>query len=290
MKLRNVGGHLEPGGVARGSVPPATSESVGRWTDRRTGGKDAEDRAADLFRRVPAPLGLDPAARARVKARLDPEMTREPGRAGRPRFRLPALRWGVAAGLLFGSGAVIAARGVDRWWRPAPPPVAAGAAEVAPARPTRHARRTRLPASGTSTVAGDVATGEDIAIVAPSSEDLAVVADRAHPTPAEAPLPAPRSSARARASGLSIETDVLNDAFTRLRQRRDPAGALRVLDEYRARFPAGVLAEEAGAARVDALLMLRREDEARRALETLTLEGGSRARELRVIRGELRAA
>jgi TolA-binding protein len=50
-----------------------------------------------------------------------------------------------------------------------------------------------------------------------------------------------------------------------------------------------VLVPEARVARVDALLMLDRADEALRALETLPLDGHRRATELLLIRGELHA-
>src|SRR5262249_18921193 len=53
----------------------------------------------------------------------------------------------------------------------------------------------------------------------------------------------------------------------------------------------GILRREADEARADALLLLGRSDQALAALEGLTLAGaGRRAQELRVIRGELRAA
>src|SRR6185369_3599507 len=58
---------------------------------------------------------------------------------------------------------------------------------------------------------------------------------------------------------------------------------------YASRFPRGLLAEEAGRARVDALLLAKRFPEARTALARLTLGNGARDRELRVIRGELLA-
>jgi TolA-binding protein len=74
-----------------------------------------------------------------------------------------------------------------------------------------------------------------------------------------------------------------------LRGRHDAPAALAALDDYLTRFPAGVLAPEARVARVDALLMLGRADEALRALDALPLDAHRRSTELQLIRGELRA-
>jgi hypothetical protein len=74
-----------------------------------------------------------------------------------------------------------------------------------------------------------------------------------------------------------------------LRRDRDAAGALAALDEYRARWPKGALRPEAEVARVDALLSLGRRGEALAALEAVNVGGLPRARELGVVRGELRA-
>src|SRR5207244_7311240 len=59
--------------------------------------------------------------------------------------------------------------------------------------------------------------------------------------------------------------------------------------DYLARYPGGALEREARIARVDALLMLDRSDQAMRALEALPLDGYRRSTELQLIRGELRA-
>jgi hypothetical protein len=77
--------------------------------------------------------------------------------------------------------------------------------------------------------------------------------------------------------------------MVQLRQRRDGAGALVTLNEYLARYPRGMLSGEARGARIDALLLLQRKNEALRALDAATLEPVGRGQELLVIRGELRA-
>jgi TolA-binding protein len=87
----------------------------------------------------------------------------------------------------------------------------------------------------------------------------------------------------------SQEILALDHALGLLRSKRDAQGALQALDDYLARFPAGVLGHEARVARVDALLMLRRSDEALLALEALPLDEHRRSAELQVIRAELRS-
>ena len=83
---------------------------------------------------------------------------------------------------------------------------------------------------------------------------------------------------------------MLGEALLRLRQKRDARGALAALDEYRARYPNGTLKREAETARIDALLLLGRNDEALAELGALTLQPVGRDQELRLIRGELAAA
>jgi TolA-binding protein len=81
----------------------------------------------------------------------------------------------------------------------------------------------------------------------------------------------------------------LAQAVSLLRGKHDAPAALAALDDYLARFPVGALAPEARVARVDALLLLGREDEALGALEQLPLDAHRRSTELQLIRGELRA-
>jgi hypothetical protein len=74
-----------------------------------------------------------------------------------------------------------------------------------------------------------------------------------------------------------------------LRRNHDAAAALTALDAYLDRYPHGVLQREARLARLDAMLILRRTDEALAELETLPLDSGRRSTELQVVRAELRA-
>jgi len=93
------------------------------------------------------------------------------------------------------------------------------------------------------------------------------------------PEPAPPSS----------EAQVLGDAFRELRTRGDAAAALRALEEYDRRFPAGALRSEARVARAEALLALDRRRDALPSLEGLEASGATPTREVRVTRGELLA-
>jgi hypothetical protein len=153
-------------------------------------------------------------------------------------------------------------------FEPAVAPIDRPAFAPAPASP----RRTRA--------------SRDLALATPSSPPAALPpsppldAVSPPPVPAERPLPA---------SSLSGETPLVGEALTRLRQQRDARGALATLDLYEARYPRGVLRREAEGARVDALLLLGRDDEALAVLRGLTLKPQGRDQELRVIRGELAA-
>jgi tetratricopeptide (TPR) repeat protein len=109
------------------------------------------------------------------------------------------------------------------------------------------------------------------------------------PKRAAAPRPVEEAPAPAADAPIVVESRMLADALATLRQRRDPHQALKALDAYERRFPAGALAPEAAAARIDALLALGRRDQALERLEMLQLDRLPRGAELRVLRGELRA-
>jgi len=96
--------------------------------------------------------------------------------------------------------------------------------------------------------------------------------------------PAPSSSQEA-----SDEVHALDYAMALLRRDHDGAAALAALDAYLGRYPRGLFIREAYFARVDALLLLGRSDQALAALEALPLDRGRRSTELQVIRAELRA-
>jgi TolA-binding protein len=90
-------------------------------------------------------------------------------------------------------------------------------------------------------------------------------------------------------SAPSEEIRALDRAIGLLRRDHNAPAALAALDAYLGRYPHGVLHREARLARLDALLLLQRTEEALAALETLPLDSGRRSTELQVVRAELRA-
>jgi hypothetical protein len=87
--------------------------------------------------------------------------------------------------------------------------------------------------------------------------------------PAVDPSVLPASSPSHAKDRLAVEVAILSRATRDLRAGR-PAGALKALDEYRRRFPKGVLREEHRAARAQALCALGRFDEANAKLAELS--------------------
>jgi thioredoxin-like negative regulator of GroEL len=121
-----------------------------------------------------------------------------------------------------------------------------------------------------------------------SASSPAFASGASTPNPAAIMYPQPT-----RPGGKPIATSeeifALDRAMGLLRGKHDAQAALSVLDDYLHRFPEGKLVQEARVARMDALLMLNRSDEALLALETLPLDEHGRSAELQLIRGELRA-
>ncbi len=91
-------------------------------------------------------------------------------------------------------------------------------------------------------------------------------------------------------SSMAEESRLLTAALHLLRQQHDARSALSALDEYSRRFPRGTLAREATLARIDALLELDDRAGALAILDRTRLTDLPRARELAVLRGELRGA
>lgn len=118
------------------------------------------------------------------------------------------------------------------------------------------------------------------------------------PEPSQARQPpelpeAPTLSAPARPSPtpLAEESALIMSALTALRGHGDAIRALAILDRHDLRFPLGDLADEAALARVEALVKVKRSDEALVFLEARgpVRQGGSQ-RKLTLTRAELRAA
>jgi hypothetical protein len=142
----------------------------------------------------------------------------------------------------------------------------------------------------------------------PSHAQKTKVAIAALPYPlavpsAEIPVPEPRPQAAARRtsrgmgtlpgspyqSALSAEARSLADALARWRRDGQGEAALALLVAHERRFPQGGLSVESRIARAEILLALDRRDQALAVLDSLTLTGLPRARELETLRGELRA-
>jgi TolA-binding protein len=115
--------------------------------------------------------------------------------------------------------------------------------------------------------------------------------DEPMPAPAavvDEPMPDPTPAPSAPAERELAEHRMLAETLKRLRDH-DGAGALASLERYHERFPRGTLAPEAELLRVDALLLVGRRREALPILDGRVLAESPRARELGVVRGELRA-
>jgi hypothetical protein len=277
-----------------------------RWIARARGGGSPEDRLGALMRSGAPSEGLTPGERARVWARL-----KEDGGPRAPFRTLAGLRWSVAATVLLASaGVVVGATTKHRWW-----PVVTGTASAPSAAPSTRTTHARHAASAAGEGAATAVRPEPAKVAAPAPNAAAPSVAPALTAPVAADIPKPKaarlgtaSHARgdsttsddapaapapepaATPSALALETSLLGEALTRLRQHRDARAALESLDAYDARFPRGALRREADGTRIDALLLLGRDGEALTVLRRLTLEPRGRDQELRVIRGELLAA
>lgn len=96
-------------------------------------------------------------------------------------------------------------------------------------------------------------------------------------------------SKRAEGSGLGAEMALYEVARLRRDVLGDAAGALRVLGEYRTRFPAGSLHREVDMSQLELLVQLGRSDEALKQSEALLASSasGERAAELHALRGHI---
>jgi hypothetical protein len=231
-------------------------EPLSPWAE----GKGAEPRWSALFGAVPAPEALSEVARQRVAQRL---------RRGAPRrMGLTMLRL-IALGAVLGMAGAAAAQwasvrllGAQAPYVTRYPRAVTPEPQPAPPRGTRAKARALEP-SAVQTDAPQQATSA------------------AFPTP----------SASSRSSSLGQEAASLANALSALKAGGpdNAARALRALDRHLREFAQGPLELEARVARVDALLVLGRRQEARRELSALPIESVGRKHELRLIRAELRA-
>jgi TolA-binding protein len=283
---------------------PSDGDSILRWRDRPGGGTSDVDRAAALARDALAPgafpVGLDDRQLAAIEESLGTE------RRARPPFWLrPAL----VAAIVSVSVASVMGYETD-WFAPLRERLrfrSIPAAAPAPVEhPKKHAAHPQAVSNDDSVLnddsskpaaapALDVAPAESpppqtsapVASRAPAAKPIRKVAVAESPPPSP-PVPPPPVE-RVEPTAASEEIQALERAMGLLRGKHDAPAALAALDDYVTRFPDGVLVPEARVARVDALLMLDRADEALRALDALPLDVHRRSTELQLIRGELRA-
>jgi len=260
-------------------------------------------RLGEVVRAVGGPAPLGQGAHLRVLARLRAEAsgagTRRPGPRGR--WARPALAATLAVALLL---LAIGAKAGLSWMRRAGLLGEAQAEKVIEPRHARAGSRIRGPRLPASPDMGDPQPGEP-EIPAPeepvgaAGETAAggVGSARTAPRP---PVRHVRSESNPAGAGraahdpvpsspLAQESRLLARALDQLRGARDYAGALATLNEYDARFPAGLLRSEATLARLDALVAVGNSTAALALLDGAAIRG-PRALELLVLRGELRAA
>lgn len=260
-----------------------------------------EERTGALIRQAAAPPRLESDALERVWLRLGEGRTvRHRGRIG------PSLTWAVLVTVLMTSGAVVGAQTgawtwpsvmVRRLIRHAPPLGGdlgnTGHGHGGPARQVVAMRSVAAPPLAATTLSVAPAPVLEVApVVAPAAVATSPRAvGKRMPGRSSTPA-APVAQAAAvstRDTTLAEENRLLGRIIGRLRHQGNPTEALVDLDQYAARFPAGLLSQEAYRARVDALLMAGRGAEARSILSRLALGTGARDRELRLIRAELGA-
>lgn len=227
------------------------------WADGPAGGAPLERRIADLFAAVPEPAPVPDLARQRVALRLRSRTKRG---AGLTLLRLIVV--GVGVGI---AGAAAAQWATTHWFiaqRPLEMP------------------RSRV-------VVNPALAPQPSLPHAPARPESAVPeASAVEPVAPAPPLPAPVQSSR-----LGLEAASLEAALSMLRAGGKGAAALALsrVDQHLLNFPGGPLELEARVARIDALLLLGRRQEAKRELSILPIENVGRSRELRLIRAELRA-
>jgi hypothetical protein len=276
-----------------GSDPTRWRDFAPENLDQPEQARGADAQAAMLVRQIGEPVLPGAAAMEAVRARI--ELRRGP----RPRVRRE-LTWALATFvLMFGVTLGAAAHSwiSKRWMAPQTNPASAGP-PANPPRPKSQVRSRPAPAPI------DVEAPSVLASPAlPAREEL--------PTVAQVPVASPKSPGHGQRAMVKLasvsppsfpmqspppvddtasESQAVGVALRKLRQYHDPRGALDALEHYRAAFPNGRLGAEAGLVRVEALLALGDRAAALRLLDNdASLGHGPRARELLVLRGELRA-
>jgi len=99
----------------------------------------------------------------------------------------------------------------------------------------------------------------------------------------------PPAPALSKGAAVSAEAQSLANALARWRRDGNAEAALALLDAHERLFVHGALSVEAKVAQAEILLALGRRDQALVVLDSLHLASLPRVRELRTLRGELRA-
>jgi TolA-binding protein len=254
-------------------------ESILRWRDRPPGGDADEDRAAALMRDALGsgafPVGLGDRELAAIEERLGTKRRARPPLWLRPAIVAALVSISVASVMGYEIGWFAPLRERLRF-RSIPPAVPTPAAH-----PKVHALRPAVESPPPT-------SPPPVALPAPATKKVSEPPARKVAL-TDTPPPVPPPVERNEPTPTSPEITALEQAMSLLRGKHDAPAALAALDHYIARFPDGALAREARVARVDALLMLDRADDALWALEELPLDAQRRGTELQLIRGELRA-
>jgi hypothetical protein len=263
------------------SIKSAAGEPIKhRLVELATNGDETATQAGKLLGKLPSPPPLSDAAFARIEGKL-----LAAGSAGGV-AATSLVRWigiGVTVVAVSGTAYLVSRRAPGSGVAPA----SRSSTIVAP--PTGSRPEAPSPRSAADAVAP---VDEEPAPAALRPPSRAVRLERPRRTPAPTASPAAPSAvapAPVEESSLLVESKLLGQALHALHQKRDANAALENLSAYEARFPHGLLGEEAQAARVDALIALSRRSEALALLDRVTFTRLARGGELRAVRGELRA-
>jgi len=262
------------------SLPSSVESAVGapinhRLVELAASGDETATQAGKLLGKLPSPPTLSDAAFARIEGKV-----LAAGSAGGV-AATSLLRWigiGVTVAAVSGTAYLVTRRPTS--------PTVVSSTIVAPPTVSRPEAPIKISAPAADVVA-ELDEEPAPAALRPSTrlnraERPRRAASPAAPT-AVAPAPIEESS-------LLGESKMLGQALNALHQKRDANAALETLSAYEARFPKGLLGEEAQAAKVDALIALSRRSEALALLDRVTFSRLARGGELRAVRGELRAA
>jgi hypothetical protein len=235
-----------------------STDELSPWAEGTDADSPLERRLAGLFGAVPGPVALGDQARQRVALRLRTGASRGVG--------LMLVRL-VAIGVVIGVAGAAAAQWAAVHWLGVREEFVTHRLRVVVAEPPLAPQPSRPKKLSPPAV-----------VVVPPVVPLA--ASAAFP-------PAPS----AQSSRLGLEATSLEAALSALKAggKSNALRALGAIDRHLREFPAGALELEARVARVDALLVLGRRQEARRELSALPIENVGRKNELRLIRAELRA-